>query len=89
MKDQTGLAAIFADAASSASHIEASKMVDAVSLCPGYTGEQSDAPAAYTQALLYGDGRIDPVDTWISLPVPRRPASWKKSRKPVCRHRLA
>ena len=63
MKDESGLAAVFADAASSASHIEASKLCDGVSLLPGYSGQQSDAPAAFTQALLYGDGRIDPVDT--------------------------
>eukprot|EP00959_Pyramimonas_sp_CCMP1952_P469706 9495410-Pyramimonas_sp.AAC.1 len=66
--DETGLAAILRDAASSASQIEASKLCDATALLPNYGGEQSDAPGAYTQALLYGDGRIDPVDTWITLP---------------------
>eukprot|EP00959_Pyramimonas_sp_CCMP1952_P262459 5487734-Pyramimonas_sp.AAC.1 len=59
-KDETGLAAVFADAASSASHIEASKLCDATALLPNHGGEQSDTPGAYTQALLYGDGRIDP-----------------------------
>ena len=67
-KDESGLAAVFADAASSAPHIEASKLLDATALLPGNSGKQSDAPGAYTQAVLYGDGRIDPVDTWISLP---------------------
>ena len=52
-KDESGLAAVFADAASSASHIEASKLRDATALCPGNSGEQSDAPGAFTQALLY------------------------------------
>eukprot|EP00959_Pyramimonas_sp_CCMP1952_P068585 1431548-Pyramimonas_sp.AAC.1 len=33
-KDETGLAAIFVDAASSASHIEASKLCDATALLP-------------------------------------------------------
>ena len=52
MKDETSLAAVFADASSSASHIEASKLCDAVALQPGCSGEQSDAPGAYTQAVL-------------------------------------
>eukprot|EP00959_Pyramimonas_sp_CCMP1952_P196006 4098367-Pyramimonas_sp.AAC.1 len=39
-KYETGLAAIFADAASSASHIEASKLCDATALLPQYAGEQ-------------------------------------------------
>ena len=42
MKDESGLAAVFADAASSASHIEASKLCDAVALQLGYSGEQSE-----------------------------------------------
>eukprot|EP00959_Pyramimonas_sp_CCMP1952_P035285 739184-Pyramimonas_sp.AAC.1 len=88
-QDETGLAAIFADAASSASRIEASKLGDATALLPHCGGEQSDAPGAYTQALLYGDGRIDPVDIWIILPKWRQPASWARYRNPVCRLRLA
>ena len=78
MKDESGLAAVFADAATSASRIEASKQRDATASLPGNGGEQSDAPGACTQALLYGDGRIDPVDTWNSLPKWRQPASWDK-----------
>eukprot|EP00959_Pyramimonas_sp_CCMP1952_P391638 8207230-Pyramimonas_sp.AAC.1 len=35
VKDESGLAAVFADAASSASHIEASKLCDATVLLPG------------------------------------------------------
>eukprot|EP00959_Pyramimonas_sp_CCMP1952_P037692 789322-Pyramimonas_sp.AAC.1 len=74
-KDETGLAAIFADAASSVSHIKAPKLCDATALLPNYGGEQSDAPGAYARALLNGDGRIDPVDIWITLPKWRQPAS--------------
>eukprot|EP00959_Pyramimonas_sp_CCMP1952_P039569 827772-Pyramimonas_sp.AAC.1 len=88
-KDETGSAAIFADAAFSASHIEASKLCDATALLPNYGGDQSDAPGACTQALLYGDGRIDPVGIWITLPKWRHPASWSKYRNPVRRLRLA
>eukprot|EP00959_Pyramimonas_sp_CCMP1952_P462825 9483892-Pyramimonas_sp.AAC.1 len=59
VKNEGGLAAAFADA-SSASCIEASKLRDAAALLPDGGGEHSDAPVACTQALLYGDGRIDP-----------------------------
>ena len=58
VRDENGLAAMFAEAASSASHIAASKLLDAVAMLPGCAGEQSDAVSAYTQAKLYGDGRI-------------------------------
>ena len=68
VKDETGLAALFAEAASSASHIECSKLLDAVASLPHCHGQQSDAVSAYTQALLYGDGRIDNVDIWVELP---------------------
>eukprot|EP00959_Pyramimonas_sp_CCMP1952_P103021 2154661-Pyramimonas_sp.AAC.1 len=66
MKGEGGLAAVFADAASSASRIEASELCDATALLPGSGGQRSDAPGACAQALLYGDGRIDPADAWIS-----------------------
>ena len=62
LKDETGLAALFAEAASSASHIQCSKVLDAVSCLPGCAGQQSDAVSAYTQALLKG------TETWIVAP---------------------
>ena len=68
MEDESGLSAVFADAASSASHIEASKLCDA----------RATPPGAYTQALLYDDDRINPVDTRITVPPERRPVSWSK-----------
>ena len=87
--DETGLSAVFADVSSSAAHIESSKLLDTISMLPGCAGLQADATSAYTQALLYGDGRIDPVDTWVSLPPEQQPASWAKFKTPVCRLRLA
>ena len=46
--------------------------------------------SAYTQALLYGDGRIDNVDTWVELPREWWPEEWgKKYRRPVVKLRLA
>eukprot|EP00959_Pyramimonas_sp_CCMP1952_P149584 3129891-Pyramimonas_sp.AAC.1 len=89
MKDESGWAAVFADAASSASHIEASKLCDATALLPGNGGEQSDVPGARTQALFYGDCRIDPAATWITSPNWRQSPSWAKYKNPACIVRLA
>ena len=58
VRDENGLAATLAEAASSASHIEASTLLDAVAMLPGRAGKQSDAVSANTQAKLFGDGRI-------------------------------
>ena len=83
MKDESGLAAVFADAASSTLHIEASKLLGAVAPLTGHGGEQSDAPGACTKALLYGDARIDPPLTPGS-PYPsgasRRPGTSARTR---------
>ena len=75
MRDENGTAALFAEAASSALQLEASKMVDAISLLPGCAGSQADAVSAYTQAKLDGDGRITSIDTWIELPKEQWPSS--------------
>eukprot|EP00959_Pyramimonas_sp_CCMP1952_P271489 5675462-Pyramimonas_sp.AAC.1 len=39
MKNESGLATVFVDAASSASHIEASRLCDATALLPGNGGQ--------------------------------------------------
>ena len=83
VKDQSGLSAVFAEVASSASLLEASKLLDAIAMLPGCAGQKSDAPKAYTQSLLYGDGRVDPVDTWIELPRNQWPKHWEGMRRPV------
>ena len=62
VRDENGLAALFAEAASSASQIEASNMIDAIALLPNCSGSQADAVSAYTQAKLYGDGRVNKID---------------------------
>ena len=70
---------MFADAASSASHIEASKLCDAVSLLPGCSGEQSYAPSAYTQSRL-GTGMKGPeIVTWVELPRSQWKLEWVKA----------
>merc|ERR1712185_415133 len=53
VNDEYGLAALFPEAGSGASYSSASKLLDAVALLPGNTGQQSDAPAAYTQSEMY------------------------------------
>ena len=53
VQEEYGLAAAFPEAGSGASYACASKLLDAVSMFQGHVGEQSDAPAAYTQAEMY------------------------------------
>ena len=72
VRDEEGLSAVFSEQGSSASLMPAGKFLDAVSLLPECSGQQSDAISAYTQALLYGDGRTTPIDTWVSLPPDRQ-----------------
>ena len=91
MRDEYGLAAMFPEQGSGASFATASKLLDAVSLLPGCFGEQSDAPSAYTQAVLFEgmDESNCPV-TWIQLPPSQWPPSWRKlhqetGQQPVCR----
>ena len=89
VRDEEGLNAVFSEQGSSASLMPAGRFLDAVRILPDCHGEQSDAVSAYTQALLYGDGRTTAIDTWVSLPPDRQPESWKKYHDPVCRLRLA
>ncbi len=65
-------------------------MIDAISLLPGRAGSQADAVSAYTQAKLYGDGRVTKIDTWVELPREQWPSAWVGTRKrPVVPLRLA
>ena len=59
--DKFSLEAQFPDQGSGASLMSASKLTDAVSLLPGCSGEQSDAPSAYTQSKL-GTGMKTPTE---------------------------
>ena len=53
-------------------------MMDAISLLPGCSGEQSDAPQAYTQCKL-GTGLEELTqETWVELPGEEWPEEWKK-----------
>ena len=50
--------------------MQAGEAVDVCGLQPGYTIEQADAEAAYTQCDLKG------TPTWVRLPEDRWPPSW-------------
>ena len=69
VRDEFGLAAMFPEQGSGASFATASKLLVAVSLLLGCFDEHSDAPSAYTQAMLFEGMDEDkcPV-TWIQLP---------------------
>ena len=79
MRDEYGLAAMFPEQGSGASFATASKLLETVSLLPGCFGEQSDAPSAYTQAVLFKgmDETKCPVN-WIQLPQNQWPPSLRK-----------
>ena len=66
VQDEFGLAATFPEAGSGASYGAASKLLDAVANLPGNIGQQSDAPAAYTQSEMYEDDiEKDEVDALL------------------------
>ena len=93
MKDETGHSAVFTEQGTSASHLAATKFLDAIARMPGNAGGDSDAVGAYTQVALneVDSLGLDPkciVDTWITLPYDQRPASWAKYNEPVCKLRL-
>ena len=82
VKDEEGYLAVFCEQGTSASHLEAAKMMDA--LARSYydegecDGEEVDAIGAYTQASLAGE------QTWISIPYEYWPKHWKgRYTKPV------
>ena len=74
MRDEDGYLAVFSEQGASASHLEAAKMMDALSRCylddEECDGEEADAISAYTQAKLGGP------PTWIRIPEEYWPASW-------------
>ena len=85
--DQEGYLAVFSEQGSSASHMAAGKMLDAIARFPGMYGEEADASSAYTQAELGGP------PTWITLPKNQWPKEWHgkydDSDPPVVRLRLS
>ena len=89
VKYAEGVAAVFAELATSASLMSASKLLDIIAMLPGCRGEQSDAVQAYTQAILY-HGAKQNVETWVRIPKDQWPKSWHtKYKYPVVPLRLA
>ena len=70
VEDQTTDQAVFSEQGTSASHLCAAKIVDAISRMPGCDGGDSDATGAYTQALHRG------TKTYVFIPRDKWPKSW-------------
>ena len=84
VRDENGVAAVYAEQGTSASHMICAKFLDAIARLPGYTGQDSDAQKAYTQASL-GDFEGN-TETWIDLPSDQWPSAWKgKFNRPIVR----
>ena len=64
VRDEHGVQAVFQEQGTSASHMICAKFLDAIARLPGYTGQDSDAQKAYTQASL-GDLEGD-TETYLS-----------------------
>ena len=61
-----------------------------MSLFPGNSGQQSDAPSAYTQSRLQTGSKGDYVVTWIELPKSQWPKAWEgQYERPACELRLS
>ena len=84
VKDESGCLAVFSEQGTSASHIEAAKMMDALARTDcdveELDGEESDAIGAYTQCKLGGE------EIWITIPKEYWPKHWHgKYHQPVVR----
>ena len=68
IRGKFGLQQLFPDQGSGASFMTASRVMDATSLLPGCTGQQSDAPQPYTKSES-GCGMGDEAyETWCDIP---------------------
>ena len=61
----------------------ASRRLAAISMLPWCSGQQSDAPQAYTQCE-FGTGFENLADTWVELPRDQWPKEWNGMKDPVC-----
>lgn len=87
--DEYGMFAVFTEQGASASHIQAANILDAVASLPGCDGEDADAVGAYTQLTMREAykllGTNTPyIETFVTLPKDRQPASWANIEDPVC-----
>ncbi len=79
---------MFSEQGASASLIAAAKFLYAIARMTDCKGEDSDAVGAYTQVvlkdMLLQEATSSYVETWVSLPYHKRPASWSKYDDPGC-----
>lgn len=90
--DETNTSAVFRDNSASASLIVSGKVVNAISLLPGFAEQQADGVKDYTQALLYNSPTDDRnhIPTWIFLPEDQCLPDWhKRFSRPVILLRVA
>jgi len=78
IRNEKGQWIIYDEIGASPATAEASRVLDALGLQPGWDVECSDADSAYTQTTLKG-----PV-TWVRLPKWLQPESWQHMVDPVC-----
>ncbi len=62
----------------------ASRLLDAIALLPGCSGQQSDAPQAYAQTKLGKGLEESHRETWVRLPRNMWPKEWEGMTDPVC-----
>jgi len=84
VKDEEGFQAGFSEQGSGSSHLAAAKVLNAIARMRGCCGYNADAASAFTQVMLRD--MDEAVETWMSLPPHKRPASWAKIESPVCIH---
>ena len=82
--DEYGMQTFFPDQGSGASFMTASRLLDAIALLPGCSGQQSDAPQAYTQTKLGKGLEEGHRETWVRLPRNQWPKEWEGMTDPVC-----
>ena len=91
VRDEFGLATMFPEHGSGASYAAASKLLDAVACLKGNVGQQSDAPAAYTQSDVYEqDIEGHEIQTFVGIPEWQwndhmKQAYAQTGKRPVCK----
>ena len=74
VRNETGFYAMFSEQGTSASHLAASKFLDAIARRSGNDGEDSGGVGAYTQIVI--SDVDETVETWTSLLLHKKPMSW-------------
>ena len=89
VKDNSGSYAEFTEQGSSASQMNAAKIMDIISILLGRYGQAADAVSAYTQVKIEDAHKLLKIpksecpDIWIRLPRHKWPKSWSSMEDPV------